>query len=55
MTLFDLFDTYETFEVKQCDNFDLLTPKRRSDEEVTVDTFECLSKPNVLSLLVLPF
>ena len=35
--------------------FDLWPLNRRSDKEVTVDTFACLPKVNMLTPLVLPF
>ena len=35
--------------------FDLWPHNRRSDEEVSMDTFACLTKANMLAPLVLPF
>ena len=40
------------FEIRPCLTFDLI---RRSDEEVTVDFFWCLTKINTLTVLLLSF
>ena len=41
--------------LKNLNFFDLWSLNRRSEEKVTVDTFACFPKANMLAPLVLPF